>query len=44
METIQISKDQDIRATFEDLFTGGYEAHKVEGKENCYLITKVEEN
>ncbi|MFA6925181.1 MAG: hypothetical protein WC223_13130 [Bacteroidales bacterium] len=34
--------DQDITVPFEDLFKGGYEAHKVPDMEKTYTITKVE--
>lgn len=34
--------DKDIIVPFEDLFKGGYEAHKVTDMEKTYTITKVE--
>jgi hypothetical protein len=37
-----IIKDEDVKATIQDLFQGGYEAHKVEDLEDCYVIVRKE--
>jgi hypothetical protein len=38
METIKIIKDPDIKATFQDLFKGGYEVHKVQDFDNVWVV------